>query len=396
MSQKPGSGKISSGIVGEERREAVRICGVSPSLAWPSLSCRAISPQAPTAGTRSPNLILLLVLIAFFPSLSAYEQSALRVIIIEGEGAINNVMQRTARVPVVQIEDENHRPVTGATVKFRLPETGPGGSFPNGARFLVVTTDSTGRAAANGLKPNRLAGSFLIRVTANVGELTTEAVVAQTNVSAGAAAAAGSSWVRRLTGWTSLLHGKREAPGYGLYSYLLLAAPPTDLSRPRYAAAVAYFLTQIPDIQSFSNDRTPSQLNISYLLLTAEAASPMSVDWVLDHYDYARSQVLLSAIQGSHPQGPYVVSTAGPLSGRTSIDKNCLYQDLSSVPDRIIPLWLKEFTEQAAQKCFWEQRNVAQFLLRLRTSIASISDTPVNQVTAMVTWLKKSQLQSRK
>jgi hypothetical protein len=361
------------------------------------LSCKAISPQALTAGTRSTTLILLLVLIALFPSLSAYEQSALRVVIIEGEGAINNVKQRTARVPVVQIEDENHRPVAGATVKFRLPETGPGGSFPNGARFLVVTTDANGRAAANGLEPNRLAGKFLIRVTANVGELTAEAVVAQTNVSAvPAEGAAPSSWVRRLTGWTSLLHGKREAPGYGLYSYLLLAAPPTDLSRPRYAAAIAYFLTQTPDIQSFSNDRTPSQLNISYLLLTAEAASPMSVDWVLDHYDYARSQVLLSAIQGSHPEGPYVVSTAGPLSGRTSIDKNCLYQDLSSVPDRIIPLWLKEFTEQAAQERFWEQRNVAQFLLRLRTSIASISDTPVNQLTAMVTWLEKSQLQSRK
>ena len=122
----------------------------------------------------------------------------------------------------------------------------------------------------------------------------------------------------------------------------------------------------------------------------------MTADWVLDHYDYARSQVLLSAIQGSHPEGPYVVSTAGPLSGQPSIDRNCLYQDLSSVPGRVIPLWLMEFTEQAAQERFWQKRSVAHFLLKLRTGLASVSDTPLDQITAMVTWLEKTQLRSHR
>jgi hypothetical protein len=322
----------------------------------------------------------------------ALEQSALTVIVVDGEGAINNIRQRTTRVPIVQIEDENHEPVSGATVEFRLPETGPGGTFANRARFLRVTTGANGRAAANGFRPNDLTGTYLIRVTAVFGELTAQAVVTQTNLSG----TASRGMPKRLTGWASLSHGKPESPGYGLYSHLLLASPPTDVSRPRYVAAVTYFLTQIPDIQSFSNDRVPSQLNVSYLLLTAQAAAPLNADWVLDHYDYARSQVLLSAIQGSHPEGPYVVSTAGPLSGQPSIDRNCLYQDLSSVPGRVIPLWLMEFTEQAAQERFWQKRSVAHFLLKLRTGLASVSDTPLDQITAMVTWLEKTQLRSHR
>ncbi len=58
----------------------------------------------------------------------------LNIVIVEGEGAINNIRQRTAREPIVQVEDENHRPVAGAAVLFLLPENGPGGTFANGAR----------------------------------------------------------------------------------------------------------------------------------------------------------------------------------------------------------------------------------------------------------------------
>src|SRR5271166_3103367 len=62
--------------------------------------------------------------------------------VVEGEGALNNIKQRVNREPIVQVEDENHKPIAGAAVVFFLPTTGPGGTFANGSQTLTVTTDS--------------------------------------------------------------------------------------------------------------------------------------------------------------------------------------------------------------------------------------------------------------
>src|SRR5579863_5849082 len=63
-----------------------------------------------------------------------YAQDApkLSIVILEGEGAINNIKQRTAREPIVRVEDENHKPVAGAAVVFTLPSQGAGGTFAGG------------------------------------------------------------------------------------------------------------------------------------------------------------------------------------------------------------------------------------------------------------------------
>lgn len=140
--------------------------------------------------------LLLTVLIAVpFPSaLSAAPPSpALNLVIVEGEGAINNVRQRTAREPIVQVEDENHRPVAGAAVVFTLPSNGASGTFVNGARTLTTVTDSQGRAVARGLRPNNVQGQFQINVTASSAGQTATGVITQTNalVAAAAGAAAG-------------------------------------------------------------------------------------------------------------------------------------------------------------------------------------------------------------
>jgi hypothetical protein len=113
----------------------------------------------------------------------------LNLLVIEGSGAINNIRQRTAREPIVEVQDENHRPVAGAAILFALPKSGPGGVFPNGATTLRVTTDQQGRAIARGLRPNRQSGQFQIAVTASYGELTAATTILQTNLLAGAAAA---------------------------------------------------------------------------------------------------------------------------------------------------------------------------------------------------------------
>ncbi|MEW5977106.1 MAG: hypothetical protein AB1898_14995 [Acidobacteriota bacterium] len=117
----------------------------------------------------------------------------LRILILEGEGAINNIRQRTAREPVVQVEDENRKPVAAAMVLFTLPDSGAGAVFPNGAKTLIAYTDEKGQAKAQGLKPNGTAGPYQIAVVATANGLKATAVIHQSNVLAAAVAAGGIS-----------------------------------------------------------------------------------------------------------------------------------------------------------------------------------------------------------
>ena len=120
----------------------------------------------------------------------------LNLVVVEGEGAINNVRQRTAREPIVQVQDENHRPVAGAIVTFTLPGRGASGVFANGSQTLTVTTDQQGQAVARGLRPNGVKGQMQIRVNANYRGQTANTTITQTNAvvaSAAAGAAAGGA-----------------------------------------------------------------------------------------------------------------------------------------------------------------------------------------------------------
>lgn len=116
----------------------------------------------------------------------------LNLVIVEGDGAINNIRQRTAREPIVQVEDENHKPVAGAAVVFLLPEHGTGGTFSTGGHSLSVTTDAQGRAAARGIRLNNIQGQFQIQVTATYNGVTATATISQSIVAGAAAAGAGA------------------------------------------------------------------------------------------------------------------------------------------------------------------------------------------------------------
>jgi len=123
----------------------------------------------------------------------------LNIVVVEGEGAINNIRQRTAREPIVQVEDENHKPIAGAAVVFTLPSSGAGGTFAGGATTLTTTTDNAGRAVARGLRPNQIQGNYQIRVNASQGGRTASISIAQSNV-LGAAAAAGAAGAAGISG----------------------------------------------------------------------------------------------------------------------------------------------------------------------------------------------------
>ena len=120
----------------------------------------------------------------------APEPKQITISILEGEGAINNIKQRTAREAVVQVQDENHKPVAGVAVTFFLADHGASGVFSNGSRSMTVLTDTNGQAAMRGMVPNQMAGKMEIRVSARLGNLNADAVITQTNAAGAAAAGA--------------------------------------------------------------------------------------------------------------------------------------------------------------------------------------------------------------
>src|SRR5882724_7803996 len=117
----------------------------------------------------------------------------LNLVVIEGEGSINNIRQRTAREPIVQVEDSNHKPVAGAIVAFTLPSRGASGVFANGSHTLTVTTNQQGQAAAR-FTPNGAKGQMQMRVNASFRGQTATTTITQTNavLSATGAAAGGA------------------------------------------------------------------------------------------------------------------------------------------------------------------------------------------------------------
>jgi len=122
------------------------------------------------------------------------------IVVIEGEGAINNVRQRVARDPVVRVEDENHHPIVGAAVVFTLPVSGPGGEFANGSKTLTVITESEGTATARGLKLNDSPGKLQIYVTASYRGLRARALITETVAGSATAKGHGGSgkWIAIL------------------------------------------------------------------------------------------------------------------------------------------------------------------------------------------------------
>jgi len=120
-------------------------------------------------------------LLLFQGLLAAQARPGLRIIVVDGEGAINNIQLGSGREPVVEVRDENDRPVSGAKVLFTLPDSGAGGTFFGASRNLTISTNDQGRAAGTGFRPNLQEGRFQIRVTATMGDKTAESIITQSN-----------------------------------------------------------------------------------------------------------------------------------------------------------------------------------------------------------------------
>jgi hypothetical protein len=103
----------------------------------------------------------------------------LNIVVIQGEGGVNKVRQRVTQEPIIQVEDESHKPISGAAVVFTLPTEGATGEFGNGSKTLTVVTDSRGQAAAQGLRVNQFPGKLPIHINVSYRGLTARTNITQ-------------------------------------------------------------------------------------------------------------------------------------------------------------------------------------------------------------------------
>jgi hypothetical protein len=172
-----------------------------------------------------------------------------------------------------------------------------------------------------------------------------------------------------------LLPDQTEDQGYGLYSYLLFGSRPEGESAKRYLQSIEAYLRLIPDLAALQKHFKPQELNVMSLPLLQPPSDPPAVtaEWVLANYDYSRARSLMKALPGTNRMGPYLVSSLVPLSQASVRREKYLFQDLSTVPPKLVSLWVREFLNQAAQQEIWQESTGAMLALRMRTTIGQVA-----------------------
>jgi hypothetical protein len=124
---------------------------------------------------------------------------SLNIVIEEGDQAINNIKQRVAREVIVRVEDENHKPVSGAALAMLLPRSGASGEFLGGGVTFNGLTDEAGRVTAK-FVPNATPGVMAIQVEAQAGSRKGSKVFTQRNELIAAAVVAAAIAAAELGG----------------------------------------------------------------------------------------------------------------------------------------------------------------------------------------------------
>ena len=131
-------------------------------------------------GTAIAILAVALAASAQQPSPTA-QTGTLRIVVLEGEDAVNIIQQKTAVRPVVEVRDSNDLPVAGVAVRFAIQSGAGGGSASFGTQSVAtVTTNAAGRAVAPQMQAIRN-GAFRINVQASYQGRVATTSISQTN-----------------------------------------------------------------------------------------------------------------------------------------------------------------------------------------------------------------------
>jgi hypothetical protein len=181
----------------------------------------------------------------------------------------------------------------------------------------------------------------------------------------------------------------QEAAGYGLYSYILFAAPQTDHDRDLLESVLKSYLTTLMDSDTMETKfpdifRRPL-LNVTYVPI----ANPLPDDfdqrgdqvaWIRNHYDYGRAFAFLTrlrALPGADTAmlggTVWIVSCLHPLSSKKD-PRPLLPENLTGVPVRVIPPVMRSFADQTTQPRDYNPYALARLALDLRITIAQLAD----------------------
>jgi hypothetical protein len=107
---------------------------------------------------------------------------SLKLTTLAGNKEMNDLERGLMAPLVIQVLDQNDRPVEAAEVVFRFPLTGPSATFRGGNTSQTVRTNGQGQAAAMNWTANNDVGTFTVHVTAAYGNQLGETTVSMTNV----------------------------------------------------------------------------------------------------------------------------------------------------------------------------------------------------------------------
>lgn len=107
---------------------------------------------------------------------------SLKVLALAGQNEANDIERKVMAPLVIQVLDQNSRPVEGADVVFRFPVSGASAVFAGGQTSQKTTTNSDGQAAAVGWNANSQVGQFAVKVTATKGAEMGDLTVTMSNV----------------------------------------------------------------------------------------------------------------------------------------------------------------------------------------------------------------------
>jgi hypothetical protein len=134
-------------------------------------------PQTPPTPPQTPPANTPAKAIAPLPAVKD-----LKMLVLAGNGEMNDLERRVMAPLVVQVLDQNDRPVEGAEVVFRFPGSGPGATFRGGKTSQTVRSNGTGEAAAVNWMASNEVGTFEIHVTATYGNEFGETTIKMSNV----------------------------------------------------------------------------------------------------------------------------------------------------------------------------------------------------------------------
>lgn len=196
----------------------------------------------------------------------------------------------------------------------------------------------------------------------------------------------------RVTGRAILLPSQKEEPGYGLYSYALMSHHPEGVELPRFKAFLKALL-DLPTAAAVERSVPRRRINITYLLLETLApgwdtlSADDKVNYVVDHYDYARGAAMVASLSQRTGPGPVIISLLKPIN-MAEHPRPVLVQDLTTAQPQLMTTYVSYFVGQAAKDQFWQQSALSRFSLTLRNGLEVAAAGLGMSKDAVDTWVK--------